>query len=403
MKKTILIITLSVFLIISLTADARFNFDKPFGWQSPEIMAQGGSFTGIARGFNSLITNPAGFAMSKTFKYEETEDENGERVVKKKEKGEVTILGVLPWAMVNPFTLMEDLSSNSLMDAVLNQSSTNGIGAGMQVGGGYVGHGFGFGLVSTVDMMFPQTDNILGINGDISITTAFIGGYAHKFDLGRFGLSVGADLRPMWRVKARNIDIDTVFGIVGGGDEIDFSSIDVLTGFAIGFDAGAILQGKFLSFGVSFRDIGHTRYLYQQSSGEDIQFDPFSGSEYTGLDYISPMTMRLGLGFHPDLGSLRKFVDAKVHVEYVVPMIDPDDVALYEKQSFWVNLHAGAEVKLLSFLALRAGYSSGYLSAGLGLDLFIAELNAAIYSQETGTHSGSNQQMGASVELAFRF
>ena len=35
--------------------------------------------------------------------------------------------------------------------------------------------------------------------------------------------------------------------------------------------------------------------------------------------------------------------------------------------------------------------------------LFIAELNAAIYSEETGSHSGSNQQMGGSVELAFRF
>lgn len=402
MKKTILILVLGLSLIASLIAEAQFYYDRPFGWQSPEIMAQGGSFTAVASGFNSLMTNPAGFVMSKTYKYEESEDENGERVVEKKEKGEVTVIGVLPYVVINPFTLMEDLSSESLMDAILKQSETNGIGAGTQVGLGYVGHGFGFGLVSTLDMMFPQSDNILGINGDVTLTTAFVGGYAYKFNLGGIGLSLGADIRPMWRIKARDIDIDTVFAIMGGG-EVDYSAIDMLTGFAIGFDLGIIAEWKMLSFGLSMRDIGHTRYLYQQSNGEDILFDPFSGADYTGLDYITPMTMHLGVGFHPDLGSLSKIVDPKVHIEYVVPMIDADDVASYEDQSFWANLHAGAEVKLLSFIALRAGYSAGYLSAGIGLDLFIAELNAAIYSLETGSRSGSNQQMGASVELAFRF
>jgi hypothetical protein len=189
MKKITTIIILLTLFIFSLTSEAKYNYDAPFGWQSPEVMAQGGSFTAVASGFNSLMTNPAGFAMSKTYKYLESVDANGERIVEKKEKGEVTILGILPYVMINPFVFMEDLSSSpdtssgSIIDAVLNQSSTNGIGAGLQFGGGYVGHGFGFGLVATLDMMFPQTDNILGINGDVTFTTSFIGGYAHKFNL----------------------------------------------------------------------------------------------------------------------------------------------------------------------------------------------------------------------------
>lgn len=411
MKKHTLLTILIALSVFSLSAEAKFNYDDPFGWQSPEIMAQGGSFTAVASGFGSLMTNPAGFAMSKTYKYIESEDENGERVVEKKEKGEVTVLGILPYAMVNPFILMNDLAASSeismqtITDAVLNQSSTNGIGAGMQFGFGYVGHGFGFGIISTLDMMFPQADNIIALNGDVTLTTAFVGGYAHKFDLGPFGLSVGADVRPMWRIKARDINIDAVMSIagIGGTGEVDLASIDILTGFAIGFDAGAILEWKLLSFGLSLRDIGHTRYMYQQTNGVDIQSDPFSGTELADLEYVTPMTMRIGLGIHPDLGNLRKIIDPKVHVEYVIPMIDAANVASYEESSFWVNLHAGAEVKLLSFLSVRAGYSSGYLSAGIGLDLFIAELNAALYSQETGSNSGSNQQMGASVELAFRY
>ncbi len=402
MKKITLILIIVTSLSFTLFGEVKFNYDAPFGWMSPEVMAQGGSFTAVASGFNSLMTNPAGFAMSKKYKYKATVDENGERVVEKKEKGEVTILSVLPWAMINPFTFAEDLASNTVQDAILNQSSTNGLGAGAQFGGGYVGRGFGFGLITTVDALFPQTDNILGITGDVNITMAFVGGYAHKFELGPIGLSVGADIRPMWRIKARDVNISTIMGLIGG-EEVDFSSIDVLTGFAIGFDAGVIADWEFISLGLSVRDIGHTRYLYSQTDGELIQSDPFSGDDYSGLDYITPMTMRIGLGIHPDLGAAKKFIDPKIHAEYVIPMVDYDSVAMFEEQSFWANLNVGAEIKLLSFLALRAGYSGGYLSAGVGLDLYIMELNAAIFSKETGSHAGSNQQMGASVELAFRF
>jgi hypothetical protein len=392
------------FLAFSLNAEAQYNYDSPFGWMSPEVMAQGGSFTAIASGFNSLMTNPAGFAMGKKFTYEETVDESGERVVDKKEKGEVTIVSVLPYATINPFTLYEDISSEDgdVFDAILEQSSANGLGAGMEMGMGYVGHGFGFGLISTLDMDFPQTDNVLGVDGDVTLTAAFIGGYAYLFHLGPVGLSVGADIRPMWRIKAIDIDIDTLTNMISG-DEVDYSAIDVLTGLAIGFDAGVIAEWNMLALGISFRDIGHTRYLYQQSNGEDILDDYFSGSDYEGLDYITPMTMRLGLAVHPDLGAFAKIVDPKVHVEYVITMIDYDLVASFDEQSFWSNLNAGAEIRLLSFLSLRAGLSSGYLTAGFGLDLFIAEINAALYSLETGSHSGSSQQMGASVEFAFRF
>lgn len=421
MRKNLILIFLIAAFAVCLSAEAEYRYDAPFGWQSPEIMAQGGSFTAVASGFNSLMSNPAGFAMSKNYKYTEVIDDQGERVVEKKEKGEVTVLGLLPWATINPFTFADDLkavdpstdsidfsndlTADSITEAVLNQSSTNGIGAGLQLGFGYVGHGLGLGFVTTLDMRFPQTDNILGINGDVTVTSSLIGGYAFQFDLGDFGLSIGADIRPMWRIKIKDINVNTVLGLMGGGgsDGVDLSTIDALTGFAIGFDLGAIAEWNMLSLGLSVRDIGHTRYQYQLTSLTELQNDLFNGSEYSGLEYITPMTMRIGLGIHPDLGKLSRFIDPKAHVEYVIPLIDAESIVGFEEQSFWVNLHAGAEVKLLSFLSVRAGYSSGYLSAGLGIDLFIAELNAAIYSQETGSHAGSNQQMGGSVELAFRF
>ncbi len=399
MKKNIiiLILLLSVFSVVS--GEAKFKFDTPFGWMSPEIMAQGGSYTAIASGYNSLMTNPAGFAMSRVV-YNEKVNEAGERVVEKKRKGEITILGVLPWVIANPFTLVDDMSDGGAVKALLNQSKTNGVGGGAQIGIAYVGHGFGFGLITTVDMLFPQSDSAIALIGDVSATAAFVGGYAHRFELGPVGLSIGADIRPMWRVKLKDIDINTIFG-AGSGEYL--SSIDALTGFAIGFDAGIIADWEFLSLGLSLRDIGHTRYLYSKSNAEKIKSSPFTGNEYNGLDYITPMTMRVGIGIHPDFGRIRRFIDPKIHAEYVLPLINSDLVASYEKQSFWSNLNLGAEIKLFSFLSLRGGFSGGYLSAGLGIDMYVAELNAAIFSRETGSNAGSNQQMGASVEFAFRF
>ena len=401
MRKIPLIISLVLFLSLYTHAEGKYRYDRPFGWMSPEIMAQGGSFTAIAKGFNSLMTNPAGFAMSRDYKYKARE--GAQRVLGEKEKGEVTILGILPWAMVNPFTFFEDESKGSIIAALLKQSETNGIGGGVQIGGGYIGRGLGIGLVGVVDTDFQQSDTILGVRGDVSFTMALIGGYAHKFELGPIDLSIGADMRPMWRMKARDITVNSFLSLVLGDGDIDLSSIEALTGFAIGFDLGMIAQWNFLKLGLSLRDIGHTRYLYQLTDVSRLQNSPFKGSTYDGLEYITPMTMRLGLGIHPYFGHISKIIDPKIHLEYVIPLIDTSLVVSYGKQSNLAKLHAGLEVKFVQHIAIRAGFSSGYLSAGVGFDLFIAEINAAIFSKERGSHSGSKQQMGTSLELVFRF
>lgn len=391
-----------VLVRVTLSADALYNYDSPFEWNSPEIMAQGGSFTAIASGFNSLMTNPAGLSMGRNYTYTETVDERGGRVVEKKEKGEITLLGILPSATINPFTLYEDSSGKNFSDFILDRSSSDGLGAELQLGAGYIGYGFGFALISLLDLDFPLAEDTTSVIGDVTFTSSFVGGYAYRFEIGSVGLSLGADLRPMWRIKAIDIDMDTLLNITSG-EEVDYSSIDVLTGFAIGFDAGLIFDWNMFAFGLSFRDIGNTRYMYQLSNGEDILNDAFNGSDYDGLDYITPMTMRLGLAVHPDLGSFAKIIDPKIHVEYVATLIDYDLVSSFEEESFLTNFNGGIELKLLQFLALRGGLSSGSLSAGFGLDLYIAEINAAVYSQEIRSHSGSSQQMGSSVELAFRF
>jgi len=67
-------------------------------------------------------------------------------------------------------------------------------------------------------------------------------------------------------------------------------------------------------------------------------------------------------------------------------------------------LNFGGEVNLLRFLSVRAGYYGGYLSAGVGLDIFLVDINAAIagdFGRDAADQWGFSN-VGGSVEFAFR-
>lgn len=408
---------------------AEFKYDKPFGWVSPEIMAQGGSYTAVAQGFQSLMTNPAGFAYTVNKKKIVTKNHLGDSVmtiqgtdmvtlqeegdvVKKvqyKERGEVTILGINPWFVGNIFETMNNASSFSdtkkLLPFIIEQVQKQNIGLGAQFGGGYVGHGFGFGIIGTVEGIAPKVKtSITSIGGSATGTLAFVGGYSYKFDLGPVNLAIGANIRPMWKIKMTDLDINSILKMASDGNA-SLDQFNWLSGWGIGFDIGAIAKWNILTFGFSLRDIAHTRYQYKKianiSSGS---ISPFSGTEYSGLPYISPMTLRLGVGVKPDFGKANKIIAFKAHAEVEIPLIDTLTIEDFNAKSFWAKLSIGAEAKLIDIFSFRAGLSAGgYPTLGLGFDLFIAEINFALYGQETGVRAGDNAEMGASFDLIFRF
>ncbi len=406
---------------------AEFKYDKPFGWVSPEIMAQGGSYTAVAQGFQSLMTNPAGFAYTVNKKKIVTKNNLGDSVttiqgtdmvtlqeegdvVKKvqyRERGEVTILGITPWIVGNIFETMNNASSFSsttkLIPFIIEQVQKQNTGLGAQFGGGYVGHGFGFGIIGTLEGIVPKvTTTIMSIGGSATGTLAFVGGYSHKFDLGPVNLAIGGNIRPMWKIKLTGLNFNTLYSVVKN-EPFAFDQYDWLSGWGIGFDLGAIAKWNILTFGLSLRDIGHTRYQYKVANISSGSISPFSGTEYSGLPYISPMTLRLGVGVKPDFGRANKIIAFKAHAEVAIPLIDASIVENFKAKSFWAKLNIGAEAKLIDIFSFRAGLSGGYPTVGLGFDLFIAEINFALYGQETGVRAGDHAQMGASLDLIFRF
>ncbi|MCI5072547.1 hypothetical protein MRY82_06365 [bacterium] len=68
---------------------------------------------------------------------------------------------------------------------------------------------------------------------------------------------------------------------------------------------------------------------------------------------------------------------------------------------FISKLHVGWETKFPAILALRAGLSQGYASAGATVDLWVAKLSAAIYSEEIGVHTRQEGNTRYVVQLGF--
>jgi len=377
----------------SLFAADRY-YAPAFTWTSPEVKGQGGSFIANGSGYNSLLVNPASFG-----KYREKE-KNGEM----KKRGEVTLLSIVAAYSGDIFNFMSEnrTSDKPLVELILDQVTSNGMGASFQVGGGYVGRGIGIGIMSVAGFDAPPVETTLGVTADLNWTTGLVAGYAYPFELNQFKLIVGGDIRPMYRFTAQNIDIAslTSSSSSSGGSDVSFTNVAAMGGIGVGFDLGADLYWRDLIGSLTMRDIGNTRYFYKPlTSAFGMEF---SDAEVKDI-YITPWTLNFGVSYNPTLGKINKFMDATVHGSFSQPLIREDSINGYKAQSFWSKLDLGAEVVLLSSVALRAGLQGGYFTAGFGLDLMFLEINGALYAEETGSHAGDQPQMGGSLEFAVRY
>jgi hypothetical protein len=72
-----------------------------------------------------------------------------------------------------------------------------------------------------------------------------------------------------------------------------------------------------------------------------------------------------------------------------------------DSESFSKKIHLGTEASL-GPLDIRAGLNQGYLTYGLGLDLWLFQIDAAAYATEIGTYSGQSKNDRYSISLTFQ-
>jgi hypothetical protein len=357
-------------------------------------MGMGGSIVASAHGYDSFFSNPAGYS---------------------RDQGSFTLLDATTWIYSRPDELAalaaQSIAGTASSDAfptfVIDQVTKGGFGIGASMGIGYVGNGLGLGMVIIEDsMLYGQT--LGGARGDLIATVGFIGGLSVPLDVLGFKIHIGGDIRPMIRIHVP-IDSSNAFDMVtalqkGEDAFAALSSADALYGAGIALDLGAIAELGWFTVGLSVRDLGGTQFKYDTNSfgtvsstlGSQLRFP--AGSTVTADQYVIPMDIAFGIGMHPTMGSFNRFVDPTIDVDL------HDLVGVFGgTRPVWTALHAGAELKLISLFALRAGLNQGYFTMGAGLKLFFLDLNFAIYTQELGAHIGDRPSSGASLNMAIRW
>uniref|UniRef100_A0A7C3I037 DUF5723 domain-containing protein n=1 Tax=Gracilinema caldarium TaxID=215591 RepID=A0A7C3I037_9SPIR len=392
----------ALFILCITSYGAAFAEDiymQAFAPRSATILAQGGSFTAVSRGYEALFTNPAGFAAS---------------------RGSLTLM-VNPWVYGNPKDL---LISAGAMEApadyngptttfndptgisdYLAYASKGGVGAGSGFGLGWSGRGLGLGIISSTDLFMFGNPFPGGVKGYIQSDVALIAGLGLTLaDSKLVTLKLGADIRPTIRFYSP-LTANTLLDMLANTDNSNpLNSTFMYSGSALALDAG--IQGTLfenLLFGLSVRDIFNTRYdMTQYPLGDWLEEAsrgnlPSGGPSASGT-YMVPMNISAGLGYHLDTGALSWLVDPTFHVE----LADPLGV-IRDNKSPWALLHIGTETKVLRFISLRAGLNQGYVTAGAGIKLLFLDINMAAFTRELGRYAGDQSSSGFAMEVALRF
>lgn len=109
-------------------------------------------------------------------------------------------------------------------------------------------------------------------------------------------------------------------------------------------------------------------------------------SETVAFKMKTPWSLNAGIGWAPSFGKVGKFIKPTLAVDFV------DIVGLaqggFDAENLLTHMNLGAELRLLSFIDVRAGLNKGYMSVGLGVDLWVLRVEAAYYWQEFGSQLG---------------
>jgi hypothetical protein len=190
----------------------------------------------------------------------------------------------------------------------------------------------------------------------------------------------------------------------------------LLEGTNVGVDVGATYTLPFLpvpgdvTVGMSVYDLLHTGYGYEVSGtasetpligGSIPESEPLTDTEAQFQEeraknrFSLARSYRIGASYVVEnVGPLGEVAVAADYVGYGNPEID---------QSFLAQMNLGARANLTQFLAVRGGFSQGYPSAGLGLNLWVFHLDYALHAFEEGRAPGQLQNYIHTAQFSFQW
>ena len=126
-----------------------------------------------------------------------------------------------------------------------------------------------------------------------------------------------------------------------------------------------------------------------EQAGQDAFYTDADTTDNTISEFTVtvPWSLDVGLGWVPELGGFGKIIRPTLAIDLVdfMGMVEAMET---NEDAYWDHLRAGAEVKLLSMVDVRAGINRGALSVGLGVDLLVIHVDASYYWREKGVEIG---------------
>ena len=394
-----LLIAIMAALMLAFPLSASISSDPAFlrvrGLEMPVSARMAGmGMAGISsvKGYDALNYNPAALADSGftlTLPYVNVTLYN---------TASMLTSGIIDAALALPGATEENQQelADALMDSadIFAQSlGTYNKVANIEAGVGFTAGGFGFNfyIIDSVHSYNAGAGSLASLSLINRLNAAISIGYGHRisFPYG-YSLDIGAAVRFSYLAFTETIGAASLMSDLNGM----LNTTPMYYGWAVPIDIA--VRGNFplgFSTTVALRNINGFYYMNQAPisswAGDLFAFGNIE-TVYT------PMSLDVGVSwtyddiwwFHPTIAI--DFVD----------LIGFKDDPAFDFRTIAKHVNLGIELGFLDdHLVIRGGLSQGYLSAGIGVDLWALKIDAAYYWREFGMVAGSKGVDALTVRL----
>jgi hypothetical protein len=346
---------------------------------SARLAGLGGAYSALEAGFDTLSTNPAALAYVS-------------------EKWSIARLAaeVSGPLFDLPVVMQSDDITTGILDLV---GENNGVDIGMNVTGpisfGKVDRNFGFGIfnrtVTTADI--PSITRATVLMGEELL---FVGGYGLSvFEREQHSIAVGLQMKGFFQTFL--YESGTSLAVLNTFMDFNTDVLPTVLSTGFGVDIGVMYR-----FGGNFSAAVTCKDLYTPVFTTDYDnMDAFMNGTENGTlyDRLAP-DLSLGVLYKIPVPSQWSTITGwSVMMDYR----DALDIFNTIARNPVLNIACGTELVLLDVVSLRAGIRETYLSAGLGLDLTLFQLDFAMYGTELGIEPGERPLLNMAFSLAFQY
>lgn len=372
-----------LFLIMCGTAAfaETFSFEPVIpGIESGKFAGYGGAYCTQEAGFDTLSTNPAALAY----------------VNREWSVARIAMKASGPLFDIPAVFQSSDVTGNIIDLVAANKGVYFGANMTGPLAFGKVDKNFGFGI-------FNRTITNVNVSSLVRGTVMageellMVGGYGMTvFEKGPNSIAVGLQLKGYFQTFL--YDSGTAITIIQSATKLSADGIPVVFSTGFGLDVGALYKlGDQFSAAITCKDLFTPVFSTPYASFSSyLANTPNSGTVFTKLD----PNLTAGVAYSLPIP------DSWTTISSLKFMFDYRDALSIFKAVYRnpiLNCALGSELVLLKTVSLRAGISETYLSAGLGLDLTIFDIDFAMYGSELGLDPGKRPLLNMALSFAFEY